>query len=453
MGAMPVHAWIDASAGVAGDMLLGALLDAGSELVSVQRAVDAVIPDSVRLVSRQVTRAGQRAQKVDVEVVAADPPHRSWASIRRDLQAADVHPLTRQRALAVFGRLAEAEATVHGIDVGQVRFHEVGALDSIADVVGSCEALRCLGVDSVTAGPVALGAGRVRAAHGDIPVPVPAVAQLSIGWQVFAGTRGRAGEPGGHDEVHHRHTHDHHTDRHDHLDFGPHGRPADVLTPGQVGELATPTGMALIRALATHCEALPALTVQAVGVGAGGKDTPGRPNVVRVMVGTLVEAASEATEVVELAANVDDLDPRLWPGVIEALLAAGALDAWLVPILMKKGRPAHTLHALTTPQRRQAITELIFRSTTTLGVRCFTPTRSVLRRRIDRVCVDRTQVRLKAALLGDQELRRVPEFEDVRELARQLGCSELEALARVDQAALAQITSKQQPQAQQEDCP
>lgn len=451
MGAMPVHAWIDASAGVAGDMVLAALLDAGADQAWVQRAVNAVVPNAVQLGSRQVLRAGQRALKVDVGVLADDPPHRTWASIRRDLEAADLHPLTRHRALAVFERLATAEATVHGVDVEQVHFHEVGALDSIADVVGSCEALRSLGVDSVTAGPVALGSGRIRAVHGDIAVPVPAVTQLSIGWQVLAGTAGGTADPVGHAEAHH-HGVGHHHEHAEHPGAGLHDRPADLLTPGQLGELATPTGMALIRALASQCEPLPALTVHAVGVGAGGKDTPGRPNVVRVVVGSPGDPPPEATEVVELTANVDDLDPRLWPGVIEALLGAGALDAWLVPILMKKGRPAHTLHVLTTPQQREAVTELIFRATTTLGVRYVNPKRSVLHRRTDRVTVDGTEVRLKVALFGDEELRRVPEFEDVRALAQLVGCSELEALARIVQAARLTSLSTQPSHAQQEDC-
>ena len=165
------HGWVDASAGVAGDMLLGAFVDAGADLGTVRSTIDAVIPGAVRLASTAVTRAGLRATKIDVEVLAADPPHRTWRTIRDLLSAADVPAQVREKALAVFDRLAAAEAHVHGISPVDVHFHEVGALDSIADVVGVCAALHDLDVVRLTAGEVAVGSGRVRIAHGDIPVP------------------------------------------------------------------------------------------------------------------------------------------------------------------------------------------------------------------------------------------------------------------------------------------
>ncbi|HEU5483993.1 MAG TPA: LarC family nickel insertion protein, partial [Microlunatus sp.] len=206
------HAWIDASAGVAGDMLLGALVDAGADLATVQRSVDAVVPDSVRLSAATVDRCGQRATKITVEVITDDVPHRRWTTIRDSLTDAALPDAVRHRALATFARLAEAEAQAHGIPADDVHFHEVGALDSIADVVGVAAALADLEVATVSAGLVAVGSGRVRAAHGDLPVPVPAVVRLSAGWRVHAGGR---------------------------------------------GELATPTGMALITTLAEVCEDLP----------------------------------------------------------------------------------------------------------------------------------------------------------------------------------------------------
>ena len=293
--------WIDASAGVAGDMLLGALLDAGAPLPDVQAAIDAVIPDSVRLAVDTVNRAGLRATKLSVQVLAPDPPHRTWRAIEQRLHTADLADRVRADALAVFGRLAEAEGRVHGVPPDQIHFHEVGALDSVADIVGSCAALHALGIERLTAGAVAVGSGTVRAAHGEIPVPVPAVAELARGWRIQA---------------------------------------------GGAGELTTPTGMALLAALA-ECTDLPALSVEAIGTGAGTRDTPGRPNVTRVLLGDALDAHADDEEtLVVLEANVDDLDPRLWPGVLTRLLDAGAADAWLVPIVMKKGRPAHTLSVL-----------------------------------------------------------------------------------------------------------
>ncbi len=390
------HAWIDASAGVAGDMLLGAFTDAGARLDAVRQAVDAVVPGSVHIVSAVVQRAGLRAAKVDVEPLVPDPPHRTWRGIRDQLDNAGLPERVHSRATQVFERLAAVEAQVHGVAVADVHFHEVGALDSIADVVGVCAALEDLDVDTVSAGEVALGSGHVRTAHGELPVPAPAVAELSRGWRVRAG--------------------------------GP-------------GELATPTGMAVIRALAASCEDLPDMVVEAVGVGAGGRDTPGRPNVVRVLVGSppAVEPASEPAVVLE--ANVDDLDPRLWPGVLAGLMRAGASDAWLVPIVMKKGRPAHTLTVLCRPELVGKLRTQIFRDTSTLGVREAPRRKVVLDRAFVEVLVDGDTIAVKVGHVDGVVLQVMPEFEDVAAVARRQGRPErLVLLDAANAAAAAGLT-------------
>lgn len=375
-------AWIDATSGVAGDMLLGALLDAGAALSAVQQAVDAVIPGAVQLSHAPVTRAGLRATKAAVASLTEDPPHRTWRTIKTRLQGARLPAPVRQRALAVFGRLAEAEAQVHGVDVEDVHFHEVGAWDAIADVVGVCAALHDLGVTRLTASAVALGSGRVRTAHGDIPVPVPAVLELASDWEVFGGGS---------------------------------------------GELATPTGMALVTALAEECGELPRLRVGTVGVGAGTKDTPDRPNVVRVVIGTTAGTGSpgasppsQGSDVV-LEANIDDLDPRLWPCVLASLLTAGASDAWLVPILMKKGRPAHTLRVLAPQERADALRERIFQETSTIGVRESPVRKTALERTWVEVAVLDGSAPVKVAHRDGQIVQATPEFEDVAALAAALG--------------------------------
>ena len=235
-----VVAWLDVTAGVAGDMLLGALVDAGADLAEVQRMVDLVLPDTVRLEAKDVRRASLRAVKVEVRSVVEDHPHRRWAEIRARIEAAGLPEPVADRATAVFRRLAEVEASAHGAPVEEVEFHEVGSWDSVADVVGTCAALHLLGVEEVVATRIALGSGTVRTAHGVLPVPVPAVLGLVDGWSVEAG-----GD----------------------------------------GELATPTGVALVTTYASAQGPLPVLEMVGSGVGAGTRDPAGRPNVVRVVLG------------------------------------------------------------------------------------------------------------------------------------------------------------------------
>jgi len=497
----PRLAYIDATAGIAGDMLLAALIDAGADLDAVQEVLDALVPDSVRFVRGTVDRGGQRATKIDVDVLVTDPPHRTWASIREMLERSrgnvSVPERTIDLALTVFGRLADAEGTTHGVPADEVHFHEVGALDSLADVIGACEAWRQLGITEGAGSVIAVGSGRIRAAHGDIPVPVPAVVRLAIGWPTVAG---ELLPPRGHQHAHgpssgHQHDHDHpHAPGHGaaapvptsdvdvpaHMAGGPHehgGRkvPAGVA-PG-IGELATPTGVALMRGLASTSGPQPMLLTEAVGVGAGTKETPGRPNVVRVLVGrpgygtttdepasvaastdggaprstggpgTSALAASELpleagtagssartraadahdtpTSAVQLEANVDDLDPRLWPRIIDELLDLGALDAWHTPITMKRGRPAITIHALVREQSVQEIAAVLMDRTGTLGVRMHRVERVIRTREFTEVEVQGQRIAVKIARdARGTVVRREPEFRDVAAAARVLGISE-----------------------------
>lgn len=369
------HAWVDATAGVAGDMLLAALVDAGAPLVTVLAAVNAVAPGSIGMTSAQVRRGGMRATKVDVRPVMEEQAHRRWRDIQALLEHADLSVQVRDWAESVFLRLAEAEARVHGVAADEVQFHEAGGWDSIADVVGVCAALDCLGVTSMSCSAVALGSGRVTVAHGALPVPVPAVLELSSGWRVLSG-----GE----------------------------------------GELATPTGLALLTALSDESCDLPAMSVHKVGVGAGTREVPGHPNVVRVVLGERTDLPAEPGDppvMSVLETNVDDMDPRVWPTVLASLLDAGAADAWLVPIVMKKGRPAHMLAVLTSAGNRDALRRLIFELTSTIGVREVAVSRTALGRVWVPLPVTGGRVRIKVAHRGSEIVHATPEFDDAAEVA------------------------------------
>jgi uncharacterized protein (TIGR00299 family) protein len=391
---------LDARNGVAGDMLLAALLDAGASFDAVVAAVEAVLPATVRLERSEVTRAGLRATKLDVITLVQDSPHRNWTAIRGLLASATLPEPVRTAATAVFQALADAEGRAHGVDAEQVHFNEVGAWDSIADVVGVCAALHDLGIAGLGCGVVGLGSGSVRVAHGEMPVPVPAVVELAKGWPVVSGGR---------------------------------------------GELATPTGMALVAVLARPVPELPSGVIEAVGVGAGTRDDPERPNVVRVLVGRfsgLGDGAAGTTGpqrqgALVLSANVDDLDPRLWPNVLVRLLDAGAADAWLTPILMKKGRPAHTLSVLCPADSALELRRLVFELAPTLGVRESPVTKWELDRRWETAAVSDGEVRIKLGLLDGRVVTATPEFEDVAAVSIASGRPQREVMAEASAAASA----------------
>ncbi len=385
--------WVDASAGASGDMLLGALLGAGAPLEVISEAVAAVAPEHVSLRAEAVLRDGFAATRCHV-VVADSSTHRAWPDVSDLLTAADLPEPVRDRALRVFERLAVAEAAVHGSAPADVHFHEVGALDAIADVVGVCAGIEHLGLSRLVVSPVAVGSGRVRGAHGDLPVPPPAVAELLRGVPSLAG-------PG-----------------------------------GDVGELCTPTGAALLSTLATSYGGQPAMSVTTVGVGAGGRDPAGRANVLRLLVGEAVDlvAASGAAPLL-LEANIDDLDPRLWPEVLAALLLAGASDAWLTPILMKKGRPAHTLSALVAAGRADAVRTAMFEQTSTIGLREIAIGKTALERCTRTVEVDGFEVRVKLALHEGRVVNSQPEYDDVARAAKASGRPTRDVLADASAAS------------------
>ncbi|HET6561841.1 MAG TPA: nickel pincer cofactor biosynthesis protein LarC [Marmoricola sp.] len=378
---------MDASAGASGDMLLGALLGAGVPLSVLSDAVSAASPEPVRLSVAAESRAGLAATRCQVEV-ADSTTHRSWSDVREVLSGAVLSSSVRTMAVEVFSRLASAEAAVHGMPVDDVQFHEVGALDAIADVVGVCAGFDHLGLSSLVVSPVAVGSGRVQGAHGSLPVPVPAVVELLRGVPSLAG-------PGAH-------------------------------------ESCTPTGAALLTGLASSYGPQPPMAVAAVGAGAGGRDPSTHANVVRLLVGLPSSAAAGAWV---LETNVDDLDPRLWPNVLAALLRAGAADAWLTPILMKKGRPAHTLSVLVRDELRPVVRRELFAQTSTIGVRETAYAKTALDREMRSVSIGGHPVAVKVARLDGEVMNVQPEYDDVVAVADATGRPVKDVLAEAAAAA------------------
>jgi len=378
-----VIGWIDASSGASGDMLLGALIGVGVPVEVIARAVAAVAPEHVALQPEPVVRNGFSAIRCHVEVADSNT-HRTWRDIAGLLAEADLSDSVRRRAQDTFERLATAEAKVHGTSIDGVHFHEVGALDAIADVVGVCAGLEHLHLDLLVVSPVAVGSGTTKSAHGAMPVPPPAVAELLRGTPSYAG---------------------------------------DVAM-----EMCTPTGAALLTGNATSFGAQPAMSVHEIGVGAGGRDPEGHANVLRLFVGQPIvepslepsgeQAAQHGTnQPLLVEANIDDLDPRLWPNVIAALLKAGASDAWLTPILMKKGRPAHTLHVLVAGDKAEQVRSEVFRQTSTIGVREIAIVKHALDREMQTVTIDGHVVQVKLALHQGILVNAQPEYDDVARVA------------------------------------
>ena len=381
--------WLDCRAGISGDMLLGALVDVGAPLDALQAAVDGIGVEPIRLRVEEVSRGGLGALRVHVEAASTVVP-RTWGDVRGLLEAAALPEAVRVTALDVFARLAAAEAAVHRVPADEVHFHEVGALDAIADVVGAAAGLHALGLTRLTASTVSLGSGSTRGAHGPLPVPAPAVLELLAGAPVVAGA--------------------------------------------VAAEMTTPTGAAVLASVVDGWDELPPMTISRTGMGAGGRDPAEVANVLRLVIGEPLSA--EPSTALLLETNVDDLDPRLWPGVLQRLLDAGAGDAWLTPILMKKGRPAHTLSVLCPAAARDAIRRVVFTETSTIGLREQVVGKVALERHERKVSVDGQPIRVKVASYEGRVVTQNPEYDDVAAAAAALARPVKDVLRAAQAAAV-----------------
>ncbi|MDB5289426.1 MAG: hypothetical protein JWL69_667 [Phycisphaerales bacterium] len=378
--------YLDLPSGLSGDMLLGCLIDSGWPIAQLEQTLSRLaLPAGEWAVQvAQVRKGSLRAARVDV--LAEEGRHdRRLADVRAIIDSSDLPPIVRERATAVFVRLAEAEAKVHGTPVDQVHFHEVGAVDSIIDIVGAVAGLHDLTIDQLYASAVPLGQGWAQTAHGKLPLPAPATLELLAA----------AGAP---------------------------TRPA----PGP-GELLTPTGAAILCEMATFQQ--PEMSIRRVGVGAGQKDFPW-PNIARLWLG---EAEAHGP-LVQLETNIDDMNPQLYAAVSDKLFAAGARDVWIIPVQMKKGRPGVVLSVLGMAGDESALADIILRETTTLGVRVLAvPRRHEARREMGEVMTPFGPIKAKTKWLGSEPAGVTPEFDDCRRIAESAGV----AVRTVHDAAVA----------------
>jgi uncharacterized protein (TIGR00299 family) protein len=379
--------YLDCAGGAAGDMLVCALSEALGSVSPIEELPKKLGFPDVSLEWPESRPGGFAARRLVVHFdPSAHPHHRNLSDVHAIIDRVEVAPSVATMAKQVFLRLAEAEGEVHGETATEVKFHEVGAVDALVDVLGACVALDQLAVDEVVCARLPMGEGTVSCAHGELPLPAPAVAAMLRGVPVY---------------------------------------PAGVE-----GETVTPTGAALVTTFAHRFGPMPAMTVEAVGVGAGSREYPGLPNVVRAFVGSAADAAEVSeTDNLVVECNVDDLDPRVLPVVIERLMTSGALDAYVTPIVMKKGRPGHLITALAPTAAADGIIDVLLRETTSLGCRTFPVTKHHLQRRMETVATPWGPVEVKVALANGQVLRKVPEFEACAELARRAGVPVRDVLA------------------------
>ena len=358
-------------------MILGALVDAGLSHRQLIHGLSTLPLEGYAVRASRVQRAGLHARKVDVLIKKGFGRPLTLRQIQRFIAQSRLPPPVKATSATVFAALAEAEGLAHRVGVEEVRFHEVGVVDSVVDVIGSVLGCHLLGVNRITSSPINLGSGWIESAHGMLPVPGPAVSVLARGVPVYS--------------------------------------------RGPSRELTTPTGIALLRTLASDFLPLPPMRVSAVGYGAGTGDPPDWPNVLRVFMGEGLRPAEETDMIAQLETHLDDLNPQLYELVMERLFTAGAVDVTLTPLIMKRGRPGIRLSALVAPERAEQVCQVMFRETTTLGIRLQLLSRRVLPGQVKAVQTQAGVVRMKVARLAPGEIKAAPEYRDCRKLAEESG--------------------------------
>lgn len=372
-------AYLDCSSGISGDMLLAALLDAGLELEALLDELRKVPLAGYEFKRTRVLRGGLTATRVEIDV-SQPQPERHLHEIRQLLEGSTLTEKVKTQALKMFDRLAEVEGKLHGKPAAKIHFHEVGAVDAILDIVGACVGLELLEIGQLTCSPLNVGGGHVEAAHGTLPVPAPATAELL--------------------------------------------KAAPIYSSGVEGELVTPTGAVIVATLASSFGPMPSIEVARIGYGAGSRDYPRHPNIARLFVGEKAEVSNPEPRVPHtgkvvtvIEANVDDMSPQLYGYLVERALAVGALDITCASIQMKKNRPGLEISILCAPERAELLAQLLFEETTTIGLRIHEAGRLVLAREIVNVDTPYGTVRVKVARRAGKVMNVAPEFEDCQRLA------------------------------------
>jgi uncharacterized protein (TIGR00299 family) protein len=365
-------AYGDLISGISGDMVVGAFLDAGLPLARLRADLKKVAGLSFRLEVTRKVHHGIRATRFRV-VASGAQPERSWKEIREMLQRSSLAPMVKETALDIFGRLAAAEGKIHGVAPARVRFHEIGAVDSIVDIVAVGIGVDDLKIDSFGFSPVPLGRGLASSRHGPLPLPGPATLELLRGFP--------------------------------------------VEWTSVIGETVTPTGAAIMAALGSPSRQEPHMTVERLGYGAGEREFPDRPNVFRLLVGP-ADRAWEQDEMLVIETNIDDMNPELYDYVLDRLFAAGARDVFLEPIQMKKNRPASLLRILAEPADKDKLAAIVFQETSTIGLRYYPVRRLVLRRSPYKVKTRFGTVSAKLIEEPGGKTRVSPEYDDLKKLAQ-----------------------------------
>jgi uncharacterized protein (TIGR00299 family) protein len=367
-------AYFDCFSGISGDMTLGALVDAGCAVEHLRSELGGLQVPGWELTAEKVWKNGMAATYVNVKTEDLSK-HRSLGAILEILKQSQLEPVVRERAGAIFQKLGEAEARVHDVRLDEIHFHEVGAVDAIVDIVGACIGFHALGIARFACSALNVGGGTAKMAHGVLPVPAPATANLLQGKPTYSN--------------------------------------------GVEKELVTPTGAAIVSTLCDSFGPQPPMSVSAIGYGAGTADLEGQPNVVRIMIGEAAEKsiAGFDEEIAVIEANLDDMNPQIYGYFLEKALGAGALDVYTTPVQMKKNRPGTLLTVLCKPQETNALMSLIFAETTTFGTRTYRAQRRVLPREWVSVATEFGEVRIKVSRVNGRILHVAPEYDDCRKLA------------------------------------